>query len=137
MPKLTLFAQTLATWRAQVFNFLNILNPVSIPTQASDADLFRALAHPARLEILDFLRDGEHCVCEIMPALGYRQAYISQQISVLREVGLVQERRAGARVYYRVCEPTIYVILDSARKLKPVAAPLSVNAPQKETVLVC
>jgi len=102
----------------QVFNFLNTLGAMGIPAQISNADVFRALAHPARLEILDFLRDGEHCVCEIMPALGYRQAYISQQMAVLREAGLVQERRDEARVYYRVREPGVFVALDAVRELK-------------------
>jgi len=59
------------------------------------AGLFKTLMHPARLEILEILRDGEHCVCHIEAVLGYRQAYISQQLSVLREAGLVQDRRDG------------------------------------------
>jgi DNA-binding transcriptional ArsR family regulator len=42
------------------------------------AKLFKTLMHPARLEILEILREGEHCVCHIEAALGYRQAYISQ-----------------------------------------------------------
>ena len=117
--------------------FFEYIGCVSIPSQISDADLFRSLAHPARLEILDFLRDGEHCVCEIMPALGYRQAYISQQMAVLREAGLVQERRAGARVYYRACEPAIYAVLDSARSLKTAPVVSSLDVSRKETVLLC
>jgi DNA-binding transcriptional ArsR family regulator len=70
--------------------------------------------HPARLEILDILRDGEHCVCHIEAALGYRQAYISQQLSVLREAGLVQDRRDGWNVHYRVTQPQAFALLDVA-----------------------
>jgi DNA-binding transcriptional ArsR family regulator len=70
--------------------------------------------HPARLEILDILRDGEHCVCHIEAALGYRQAYISQQLSVLREAGLVQDRRDGWNVHYRVVQPQVFALLDVA-----------------------
>jgi ArsR family transcriptional regulator len=83
---------------------------------ASDdsAKLFKALMHPARLEILDILRDGEHCVCHIEAALGYRQAYISQQLSVLREAGLVQDRRDGWNVHYRVTKPQVFALLDVA-----------------------
>ena len=80
----------------------------------SAAKLFRALMHPARLAILDTLRDGEHCVCHIEAVLGYRQAYISQQLSVLREAGLVQDRRDGWNVHYRVTQPQVFALLDVA-----------------------
>ncbi len=81
------------------------------------AKLFKALMHPARLEILETLRDGEHCVCHMEAALGYRQAYISQQLSVLREAGLVQDRRDGWNIYYRVIQPRIFSVLDAAQAL--------------------
>jgi DNA-binding transcriptional ArsR family regulator len=83
-------------------------------TYDNSAKLFKALMHPARLEILDILRDGEHCVCHIEAALGYRQAYISQQLSVLREAGLVQDRRDGWNVHYRVVQPQVFALLDVA-----------------------
>ena len=83
-------------------------------TYDNSAKLFKALMHPARLEILDILRDGEHCVCHIEVALGYRQAYISQQLSVLREAGLVQDRRDGWNVHYRVTQPQVFALLDVA-----------------------
>jgi DNA-binding transcriptional ArsR family regulator len=80
----------------------------------NSAKLFKALMHPARLEILEILRDGEHCVCHIEAALGQRQAYISQQLSVLREAGLVQDRRDGWNVHYRVTQPQVFALLDVA-----------------------
>ncbi len=80
----------------------------------NSAKLFKALMHPARLEILDTLRDGEHCVCHIEAALGYRQAYISQQLAVLRDIGLVQDRRDGWNVHYRVMQPQVFALLDVA-----------------------
>jgi DNA-binding transcriptional ArsR family regulator len=79
------------------------------------ANLFKTLMHPARLEILEALRDGEHCVCHIETALGYRQAYISQQLSVLREAGLVQDRRDGWNIYYRVAQLRVFDVLDAAQ----------------------
>jgi len=53
------------------------------------AALFKLLSHPSRLAILQVLRDGEECVCHMEAALGLRQAYISQQLMVLRQAGLV------------------------------------------------
>jgi len=84
------------------------------------AKLFKTLMHPARLEILEILRDGEHCVCHIEAALGYRQAYISQQLSVLREAGLIQDRRDGWNIYYRVIQPKVFDVLDTAQAVTGV-----------------
>jgi DNA-binding transcriptional ArsR family regulator len=50
---------------------------------------FKALAHPVRLQILDMLRSGEACVCHMETALNKRQAYISQQLMVLRDMTAV------------------------------------------------
>ena len=81
------------------------------------ARLFKAIMHPARLAILDILRDGEQCVCHLEYLLGYRQAYISQQLSVLRETGLVQDRRDGLNIYYSTAKPEIYTLIDQAAQM--------------------
>ena len=83
-------------------------------TYDRQAKLFKALMHPGRLGILDVLRPGEACVCHLEAALGYRQAYISQQLMVLRDAGLVDDRRDGWNVYYRVIKPEVFDIMDSA-----------------------
>lgn len=72
---------------------------------------FKVLAHPTRLHILDLLRGGEVCVCHIEAALGKRQAYISQQLMALREAGLVESRKDGLKVYYRLTDPRIADLL--------------------------
>jgi ArsR family transcriptional regulator len=69
---------------------------------------------PARLAILDVLREGEACVCHLEAALGFRQAYISQQLMVLREAGLVQDRREGLNVFYQVTEPRVRAVMEAA-----------------------
>ncbi len=74
----------------------------------------KALAHPVRLHILDILRQGEVCVCHIEAALDKRQAYVSQQLMVLREAGLVASRRDGLRVFYRLADPLAADLLDAA-----------------------
>lgn len=78
----------------------------------AQVQIFKALTHPARLAILKILRDGEHCVCHMEAHLGYRQAYISQQLSVLRESGIIQDRRDGWNIFYRVIRPEIYQVVD-------------------------
>ncbi len=86
------------------------------PYQAQ-GKLFKALMHPARLAILDVLRAGEACVCHLEAALGYRQAYISQHLMVLRDAGLVGDRRNGWNMYYRVIKPQVFITMDSARRV--------------------
>lgn len=81
----------------------------------SQTKLFKALMHPARLGILDVLRTGEACVCHMEAALGYRQAYLSQQLMVLREAGLVDDRRDGWNIYYRVTKSDVFAVIDAAR----------------------
>jgi ArsR family transcriptional regulator len=84
------------------------------------ASIFKALMHPARLSILEILRDGEQCVCHLEAVLGCRQAYISQHLMVLREAGLVEDRRDGARIFYRVMKPDVYELVEYANKLSGV-----------------
>jgi DNA-binding transcriptional ArsR family regulator len=83
----------------------------------SQAKLFKALTHPVRLAILQILREGEQCVCHIEGLLNCRQAYISQQLAVLREAGLLQVRREGWNVYYQVVQPEVYTLLDLSAHL--------------------
>jgi ArsR family transcriptional regulator len=81
------------------------------------ARFYKALMHPARLAILDVLRTGEHCVCHLEAALGFRQAYISQQLMLLRDAGFIEDRRDGWNIYYRVILPEIFTVIDTARQL--------------------
>jgi DNA-binding transcriptional ArsR family regulator len=81
------------------------------------AKVFKVLMHPARLDILEILREGEPCVCHMEANLGYRQAYISQHRIVLREAGLVDDRRDGWNIFYHVTEPGVFQLIDTARQL--------------------
>src|SRR5512136_16802 len=80
----------------------------------TQAKLFKALVHPVRLKILDILRSGEECVCHLEAALGYRQAYISQHLMILRESGLIQDRRDGWNIFYRVTRPDVFDLIDAS-----------------------
>jgi ArsR family transcriptional regulator len=79
--------------------------------------LYKILMHPTRLAILDLLRDGEQCVCHMESVLGQRQAHISQHLMLLRDAGLVSDRRDGWNIFYRVVRPEIYAVLDSMNAL--------------------
>lgn len=86
-----------------------------IQVYEAPARLFKLLALPARLAILHILRDGEHCVCHMEAHLGYRQAYISQQVAALREAGIIEDRRDGWNIYYRIADTRIFSVLDTVQ----------------------
>jgi DNA-binding transcriptional ArsR family regulator len=86
-------------------------------TAERHAQLFKALMHPVRLQILDVLRGGEECVCHLEAHLGQRQAYVSQQLAILRKAGLVADRRDGSNIFYRIARPDVLTMLDTARAM--------------------
>ncbi len=81
------------------------------------AQVFQALSHPVRLRILDILSRQEACVCHLTTILGKRQPYVSQQLALLREAGLVIDRRDGTLIYYRLADDQLADLLDSAKGL--------------------
>jgi len=109
------------------------LNVTDHDLTSAPAQIFKILTHPGRIAILDLLRDGEHCVCHLEAYLGLRQASISQQLAVLRDAGIIQDRRDGWNIYYRVVNPQIFAVLDAARAFTGASVPLTpqpaVNCP--------
>jgi len=76
------------------------------------AKVAKALAHPTRIAILEILRQGEICVCEMSPELEASQANVSQHLAVLRDSNLVVARRDGTRMMYRVTDERVFRVLD-------------------------
>ncbi len=77
------------------------------------AKIFYALSDPDRLEILEFLRDGEKCVCEIFPHMGLIQPVVSRHLKILKESGLVSDKKDGTRRLYSITSPGVLKIVDS------------------------
>jgi ArsR family transcriptional regulator len=88
-------------------------------SQEPDADarfkakIFHALAAPERLKILAFLRDGERCVCEIVPHLNQIQPVVSRHLKILKDVGLVSFRKDGTRRMYAIADSRIFDMVDA------------------------
>ncbi len=78
------------------------------------AEFLKALADPTRVRIMDLLRTGEKCVCEIFPAIGGRQSNTSRHLAILRRAGLVRSRKQGVSVYYAVRDRRVFRLLDLA-----------------------
>ena len=76
------------------------------PAQFRDqARVMKALAHPTRMFIVDELSRGERCVCELTDMIGAEMPTVSRHLSLLKGVGLVDDEKRGAKVYYRLRVP--------------------------------
>lgn len=80
------------------------------------SQLFKALGDENRIKILEFLRGGERCVCEIVPYLGTTQSNVSQHLRVLRDLGIIAYRKDGKSMYYHVEKRCVFDIIDIAYK---------------------
>jgi DNA-binding transcriptional ArsR family regulator len=90
---------------------------VVVPLHQVKAELFKTLGHPARIRILEILRDGEYSVSQLVPVVGIEASHLSQQLAVLRRANFVQARREGSSVFYSVADTAVYELLDAARRL--------------------
>jgi ArsR family transcriptional regulator len=87
------------------------------PIYRVKADFFRLLGHPARVRILELLRDGERTVGELQAALELDSSGASQHLTAMRRQGVLESRRAGTSVYYRVKDPRIFQLLEIAKQI--------------------
>jgi DNA-binding transcriptional ArsR family regulator len=81
------------------------------------AEVLKALAQPTRLKILELLRNGERCICEIVPAINGEQSNISRHISLMQKSHLVTTRKDGVKVMVKVRDPRVFEILDRISSL--------------------
>ena len=111
---------------------------IALDFETKEANLLKILAHPVRIAILRILRNEEACVCHMESVLGYRQAYLSQQLAVLREAGIVTDRRDGWNIFYQIKNPQILEILDLTATFIGIGntqfpyKPVSCNCPKCE-----
>ncbi len=85
------------------------------PIHQVKADFFKTLAHPARIRVLELLRDGERSVGELIPEVGLEASHLSQQLGILRRANVLQTRKQGSTVLYSVTDPRIFALLEVAR----------------------
>ena len=87
------------------------------PVHEMKANLFRVLGHPARVRILELLRSGERSVGSLQAELGLDSGGTSQHLSALRRIGLVESRREGTSVFYRVDDEHVFELLEAGRAI--------------------
>ncbi len=100
--------------------------PVAAPSLTRAAALFHALSDPTRLAILEMLRDGERCVCELQDELDAAQSRLSFHLRVLRQAGLVTDRREGRWSYYRIVPDAVAEVHDLTVGFAPAEGALPV-----------
>jgi ArsR family transcriptional regulator, arsenate/arsenite/antimonite-responsive transcriptional repressor len=83
------------------------------------AELFHALSDETRVAILDMLRDGERCVCDLQTDLDAAQSRLSFHLKVLRDAGLVTDRKEGRWSYYSIAPEALAEVHDFAVALQP------------------
>jgi len=70
-----------------------------------------ALSDPTRLELLNYLSSGEHCICEILPAFQRSQSTISKHLNILHEAGILERKVDGKRTLYSVKDPRVFDLI--------------------------
>jgi DNA-binding transcriptional ArsR family regulator len=91
--------------------------PFSDPIYTLKSDFFRVLGHPARIKILELLRDGERSVGDLQAALSLDSGGTSQHLAALKRHGLLDSRRERTSVYYSVRDPRMFQLLELAHQI--------------------
>jgi ArsR family transcriptional regulator len=90
---------------------------VTTPVYKLKAEFFKTLGHPARIRVLELLREGERSVAELIPEVGLEASHLSQQLGVLRRANVLTTRRVGSTVFYSVVDPRIFQLLEVAKAI--------------------
>lgn len=103
------------------------------PDYAAISATLKLLAHPERLRILDAIRRDSECVCHLEALLGKPQPYVSQQLRLLREAGMIADERVGQNIYYRLNDEAVRLWLTSI--LGPVEGEMPDMARHKKAIV--
>lgn len=93
-------------------------NKPSVAQFKNQAQVFKALAHPGRLLMLDELSRGERCVCELAALVGSEMPTISRHLSQLRNAGIVDDEKRGAQVFYRLVKPCVMTLFECVASVR-------------------
>jgi len=83
----------------------------------NEIDVFKALGDSTRLKILELIKNGEKCVCEIIPDTGKSQPTVSQHLRILRQANLVKQRKEGTNFWIKAKDKKIYQIINEIREM--------------------
>jgi len=84
----------------------------------NEVDVFKALADPTRLKILECIENGEKCICKTIPYTGKSQPCVSQHLKVMKHAGIIDERKDGTKIMIKASNDKIFRIIDQVKKMK-------------------
>lgn len=93
------------------------MHMVDAELTASREQVFKALSDRTRLEIIEYLRNGERCVCEIIPDLGKAQSTTSKNLDILYRAGILERRQDGKKTLYSIKSADVFQLLRDADSL--------------------
>ena len=93
---------------------ITMLDPQTQALYARTAEIIKAIAHPHRVAVIDFLRDGEKCVQEIADHLGAERSNVSRHLAVMLKAGALRSRKDGLMVFYALRTPCVANFLNCA-----------------------
>ncbi len=96
------------------------MNNKTKDTYTKRAEIIKAMAHPSRLFIVDQLKKGERCVCELTDMIGADTSTVSKHLSVLKNAGIIEDRKDGLKVFYKlkcVCVLDFFSCVEKVLKL--------------------
>jgi ArsR family transcriptional regulator len=83
-----------------------------------EVNVFKALADPTRLKILECIEKGERCICEIIPYTEKSQPCVSQHLKVMKHAGIINERKDGTKIMIKASNDEIFKIIKQVKKMK-------------------
>lgn len=95
---------------------------ISAKQRKQRAAVFKALGHPARLQIVEILGSGERCVCDLVDAVGSGWSTVSRHLTVLKAAGILEDEKRGLQVFYRLALPCVNTFADCLDAAKEGAA---------------
>lgn len=87
------------------------------PIHEHKAEILKAMGHPARIAILEYLKENKLCACDMAPALNIQQSSFSRHIAALKSVGVLKTWKEGVRLFFEVTDPCVYDLLDHVNTL--------------------
>lgn len=78
--------------------------------------IFKVIGDSNRLKILEILRSGENCQCEIIPMIAQSQPTVSRHLKLLEEAGLIVSRKVGTKMFYKIVDDQVFNLIDAVNK---------------------
>ena len=82
-----------------------------------EAEYFKALSHPTRLKIVHLLKDGESCLCDLIPEMGKDESHIARHLAVLKRNNIISVHRRGVSAYYKLNDYRVLEVVDKIREI--------------------